>query len=346
MDTPTPILRETITHPAAWTSASLGADAKSKLAYVLQQRHFDAIDALLKKLASTDMQAIRREDVDTGTFAELARDVMAILTDGAGLVVVQGPTRERYTEAEFGKIFWSMGLLMGSATVQNAGGDRITHVTQDKNHPTERGYRGSGELSPHTDAYAILGLMCVQRAESGGFSHAASALAIHNEILRTRPELLEPLYRGTRYASMDARGTPVPPTAVDIPLFSNVDGQLSCFFSRQNSSEAVRQLGQPMDPAFSEACDHFERLSRDDRFRIEFMLDPGEIMWVNNYVLVHARTEFTDSEAHKRDLLRLWLNNAPMRKVIPEMHLFAQIYDDIFKLRAATAAEKPATATS
>jgi hypothetical protein len=255
---------------------------------------------------------------------------------------VQGITRERYTEAEFGKIFWSMGTLMGSAAMQNAGGDRIAHVTQDKNHPTERGYRGSGELSPHTDAYAILGLMCVQRAESGGFSHASSALAIHNEILHTRPELLEPLYRGTRYASMDARGTPVPPTAVDIPLFSNVDGQLSCFFSRQNSSEAVRQLGRPMDPAFSQACDHFERLSRDERFRIEFMLDPGEIMWVNNYVLVHARTEFTDSEAHKRDLLRLWLNNAPMRAVIPEMHLFAQIYNDIFKLRAE-AARAPAT---
>lgn len=343
MNTATPILRETITHPAAWTSVSLGVDPKASLRYVLQPRHFAAIDALLKKVARVDMQAIRREDVDTGVFAEVARDVMAILTDGAGMVVVQGITRERYSEAAFGKIFWSMGTLMGSAAMQNATGDRITHVTQDKNHPTERGYRGSGELSPHTDAYAILGLMCVQRAESGGVSQAASALAIHNEILRTRPELLEALYRGTRYASMDARGTPVPPTAVDIPLFSNVDGQLSCFFSRQNSSEAVRQLGQPMDPAFSEACDHFERLSRDERFRIEFMLDPGEIMWVNNYVLLHARTEFTDSENHKRDLLRLWLNNARMRAVIPEMHLFAQIYSDIFKLRADTA-RLPATA--
>ena len=341
MNTPTAIHRKIIDHPAAWTSATLGGQPKDKLLYALQPRHIEAIDALLKKVDAVPMQAIRREDVDTGAFAEMAREVEDRIADGPGLVVIQGITRERYTEAEFGKIFWSLGTLLGSATVQNATGDRITHVTQDKNHPTERGYRGSGELSPHTDAYAILGLMCVQRAESGGFSHATSALAIHNEILQTRPELLEPLYRGTRYASMDARGTGVAPTAVAVPLFSCVDGQLSCFFSRQNCSEAVRQTGVAMDPAFSEAADHFERLSRDPRFRIEFMLDPGEIMVVNNYVLVHARTEFTDSERHKRDLLRLWLNNGPMRQVIPEMHLFAQIYDDIFKLRAAAAATSP-----
>ena len=59
----------------------------------------------------------------------------------------------------------------------------------------------------------------------------------------------------------------------------------------------------------------------------------GEIMFANNYVLLHARTEFEDSERHTRDLLRLWLNSEPLRPVIPQLHLFAKIYKDLFALQ-------------
>jgi len=217
--------------------------------------------------------------------------------------------------------------------MQNPKGDRITHVKVDKSVPAGRGYRSPAELSPHTDAYAILGLMCLDRAEKGGLSRATSALALHNEILASRPELLELMYVGTRYASSDARGTSVGPTPANVPLFSCVDGQLSCFYSRQNLTEAARQLGQPLDPAFAAAADYFQALALDRRFMIEFMLDPGEIMFANNYVLLHARTEFEDSERHTRDLLRLWLNSEPLRPVIPQLHLFAKIYKDLFALQ-------------
>jgi len=75
-------------------------------------------------------------------------------------------------------------------------GDRITHVKHDRGVPARRGYRSTAELSPHTDAYAILGLMCLDRAEKGGLSRATIALALHNEILASRSELLEPMLRG------------------------------------------------------------------------------------------------------------------------------------------------------
>lgn len=338
MVTRTPVFRQHIDEPAAWTSETLGNAPRERLSYALKPAHINAIDAMLAQTAVRSARDVRREDVDHGEFHVLMSDIEALITSGPGAVVITGLDRERYDEAACERIFWAMGTCLGSATIQNAAGDRMSHVTQDPNHPTERGYRGSGELSPHTDAYAILGLMCLQQAESGGFSHLASALAIHNEILATRPDLLPAMYEGTYYASMDARGTPVGATGAKVPLFSCVDGQVSCFFSRQNSSEAVRQTGVELTPEFAEAAAYFEKLAQDPRFRVEFMLDPGEIMLVNNYVLVHARTEFTDSTRYKRDLLRLWLNNGEMRKVIPEMHLFAGIYDQVFRFRAEQAA--------
>jgi hypothetical protein len=325
------IHREPIRDPAAWTAADLGADPKARLTRHLTAGELAAMDDLLRATRALSPWDVTSREA--AGLAGIARDVRAALTDGVGMLVIDGIDRARYSKEECERVFWAIGTFLGPATMQNPRGDRITHVKHDKDVPMGRGYRSTAELTPHTDAYAILGLMCLERAEKGGLSRATSALALHNEILASRPDLLEPLYRGTRYASSDARGTPIGPTSVPVPLFSLAGGKLSCFYSQQNSTEAARQLEQPLDPAFAAAAEQFRALALDRRFMIEFMLDPGEIMFCNNYVLLHARTEFEDSERHTRDLLRLWLNCEPMRPVAPELHLFAKIYSDLYALR-------------
>jgi hypothetical protein len=327
----TPIHREPIRDAAAWTAASLGDDPKARLTRRLKPAELAAMDDLLRRTRERAPWDITARDA--AGLAELAGEVRSILAHGTGIVVLQGIDRARTSKEDCERIFWAIGTFLGDSAMQNPRGDLITHVKHDKSVPAGRGYRSTAELSPHTDAYAIFGLMCLERAEKGGFSRATSALTLHNEILASRPELLEPMYRGTRYATSDARGTSVGPTPVNVPIFSCIDRQVSCFYSRQNLTEAARQSGEPLDPAFAAAADHFQALAQDRRFMIEFMLDPGEIMLANNYVLLHARTEFEDSERHTRDLLRLWLDNAPMRPVIPELHLFAKIYKDIFALQ-------------
>ena len=48
---------------------------------------------------------------------------------------------------------------------------------------------------------------------------------------------------------------------------------------------------------------------------------PGDIQFVNNHVIYHARTEFEDDAAHGADrlLLRLWLA-VPNSRPLPEGH--------------------------
>ena len=327
------VFREPIRESAAWTAADLGPDAKARLTRRVTAAELAAMDDLLRRTRQRSPWDIAARDA-TG-LEGLAEDVRAALSEGPGIIVVQGIDRSRTSKEDAERIFWAIGTFLGEANMQNPRGDRITHVKHDKDVPQGRGYRSTAELSPHTDAYAILCLMCLDRAEKGGLTRACSALALHNEILASRPELLEPMYRGTRYASSDARGTSVGPTPLNVPLFSCVDGKVSCFYSRQNLTEATRQLGQPLDPEFAAAADYFQSLALDPRFVIEFMLDPGEILFANNYVTLHARTEFEDSERHTRDLLRLWLNMPAMRPVAPELHQFAKIYKDVFALRRA-----------
>jgi hypothetical protein len=320
---------------AAWTAADLGSDPKARIRRRVTAAELAAMDDFLKRTRGRPVWDATAGDAPG--LGGIAEDVGAALRDGLGMIVVEGIERSRLSKEDCERVFWAIGTFLGDANMQNPRGDVITHVKHDKSVPAGRGYRSTAELSPHTDAYAILGLMCLDRAEKGGVSRATSALALYNEILATHPEFLEPMCRGTRYASPDSRGTSVGPTAKNVPLFSFVDGKVSCFFSRQNMTEAARQLEQPLDPAFAQAADYFQALAMDPRFMVEFMLDPGDILFANNYTLLHARTEFEDSERNTRDLLRLWLNWEGMRPVVPELHLFAKIYKDVFALRRAQA---------
>ena len=49
-------------------------------------------------------------------------------------------------------------------------------------------------LEFHSDRCDVVGLLCVRKAKSGGASRIVSSAAIHNEILRRRPDLIDVFY--------------------------------------------------------------------------------------------------------------------------------------------------------
>jgi hypothetical protein len=52
-----------------------------------------------------------------------------------------------------------------------------------------------------------------------------------------------------------------------------------------------------------------DRLCNDPRFCLEMMLEPGDMQFVCNHVVLHSRTQYEDwsEPARRRHLLRLWL---------------------------------------
>jgi hypothetical protein len=74
-----------------------------------------------------------------------------------------------------------------------------------------------------------------------------------------------------------------------------------------------------------EALDYFDTIKLRDSTGIHFMLERGEMLFLNNLTSLHARTAFEDyEEAHrKRHLLRLWLKGSPYsRPFDPRMNMF------------------------
>lgn len=332
----TPVYRKIIDHPAAWTGKSIGG--KEGFVYQLSPAHLAAIDALLAKTRHLAPQQVTRAQFDDPALNPMLAELRELILNGRGTVIIRGVTQDRYSPEEFERIYWGFGTHWGEANVQTYRGDRLAHVRMEKDNPHARGYRSNGEAAMHTDSYEIVGLMCVERAESGGVSGMVSTLAIHNEIFKNRPELLEPLYRGVPNSVLEARGTEDAVTPYDVPVFSAVDGQVSCLFSRMFMEAAVAETGKAFPPDFDEAIKYFESLAYGPELRVDFLLEPGEMMVWNNFVVLHSRTKFVDSERHQRDLLRLWLNVEGGRPVIPEVLTWANIYARLNEKRMAEAA--------
>lgn len=300
--------REHIDHPSAWTPPSIGG--KQGLVYRLAPGHLDALDAILAATARIEPLDVTRDQFAHPAIETLMDDVSDILLKGRGSVIVSGLTRERYNDEQLERIYWGFGLHLGVPVSQSYGGDRLGRVTQTEigpDNPTGRGYKGSGELRPHTDNnVTIAGLMCVQKAAEGGYSLLSSSAAIHNAILAARPALLDVLYDGYYMTSQEATLRDKPHEDLRIPVFSHVDGVLSCLFNRGFYERANRSRND-MRPDFDEATQLVEALAQRDDICLRFMLEPGEILLVNNYTVLHARTPFKDSPSLKRSLLRLWL---------------------------------------
>jgi len=146
----------------------------------------------------------------------------------------------------------------------------------------------------------------------GGLSRVASAAAIYNNIFVNHPEFLAPLCRGFRhYVRGDGpTGKFDGVTDIAIPVFNHFAGKLSCCLNSKAIATAQEKIGGTLSSLERDALPYIEERAMAPNIRFEFMREPGDILMMNNYTVLHARTAFEDWETTERQLLllRLWLN--------------------------------------
>jgi hypothetical protein len=331
----TPICDRIVDHPSAWTPATIGD--KSGLELAMSEQELAAVETLLERTRGQRPQDVTRADFDHPAVNRMLDRVRDEIMDGRGILILKGVTPSRFTPEQFERIYWGFGTHLGIGAVQSGNGDRLGYVQNNPNDEVKRGYRSLRELHMHTDSYEIVGLMCVRRAKSGGMSGLAPSLSIHNEILRTRPQLLEPLYRGFRIASEEARFSSKAITDEAMPVFSYVDGRLSCMYEPSHMKNAAELLGgMPDDLAKALAC--FDEIANREDMALRFLLEPGDMMLWHNYTNLHSRTSFEDDPASPRLLLRLWLTVPNGRPADPRFKMRAETYERIYRERQARVA--------
>ena len=322
----TSVYRELIRDPAAWKVTDF-ASPRDYTVELTAVQLADIDDAVKQVRASAlALDDIERRHFPLPTLTPVIEHIQREIATGLGLVVVGRLPVDRYTKDELGMIYWGLGTHLGRGLSQSVMGDRLGHVKDvSRQDPNARAYRNRQELSPHTDLSDLVGLLCLRSARSGGTSRLTSALAIHNAILAERPLYLDRLYRGYIYHRRgEERPGDLPVTRHPVPVFSSVGGHVSVRYVRTYIEAGMAAVGAPIDQFDREVLDFFELTSKRPDLMLEFTLEPGQMYFLNNYTVLHARTEFEDfeEEERRRHLLRLWLEVPGMRAVHPHVHLF------------------------
>ena len=298
-------------HPCAWKVADLGG--KDGISEPLPGQHIAAFDGALKAVQDKGIavEDITREDFPLAAIAGSVKRWENEIQEGRGILVLTGFPIDRYSKDECGIIYYGLGSHFGEAQSQSLMGDRLGHVVDIGGKDTrERAYRNSAELSLHTDASDIVGMMCLVPAMQGGLSGYCSGPAVYNHILENQPELLDTLFEGFFYHLFGEEEPGTSPVTVQkIPVFSESKGYLSVSFLRSYIELAFKELEQEKSVLETRALDLFEKVAHSPEFRLDFMMEPGDIAFFNNYTVLHTRTEYFDHDdpQRKRHLLRLWL---------------------------------------
>lgn len=326
---------EPIASPQAWTARELGG--RDALVQSLDRASLRALDALALSLRGRDFPQITRRDASDPAIAEPLARVRRAVMEGPGLAVLRGPDPSRYDPQDYARLYWALGTHLGEGAVQSVFGDYVARVERNPNLPW-RGTTTDMELRPHTDFHEVMSLASVSLAREGGVSGFLSSLAVHNEILRTRRELLAPLYEGWYNVSPLHRRV----SARKTPIYCRVGGAVSCFYNRVFFAKP-EEAPEPFAPALAQAMAHMDSLCAREDLIVRFILEPGEIVFWHNFLVMHSRTAFHDDADHRRLLLRLWLNVPDGRPMADEIKARARIIDrdHIEGRRPPEGAERP-----
>ena len=253
----------------------------------------------------------------------LLDDVSRELTRGRGFILLRGLPVHSWTETERAIVFCGLGSHIGNPRSQNAAGHLLGHVANmgaSGSDPNVRIYQTAERQTFHTDSSDVVGLLCINKARSGGQSLLVSASTIYNEMLDRNPGLLKLLLEPI---ATDRRGEV--PEGMEpymlIPVFSWYQGFLTVFYQRQYIESAQRFPNAPrLTDEHIAALDSFDALANDPDINLSMDLEPGDIQLVHNHSLMHDRTGFEDwpELERRRHLLRLWLS-VPGDRPLPDI---------------------------
>lgn len=312
----TSILKYPITGPSAWTAKDYIND--ESYIYHLTKQDLADITSGLAALQAHDktFPDFNQNDFPLAHFSAKLAQLVDDLEHGRGFFLLRGLPLDQFTQEQQHCIYYGIGLHLGIPVAQNPRGDILGTVENvgDPNDKQTRVYETNLFLPYHTDPSDVVGLLSLRKAKQGGLSSLVSSAAIYNQILSQYPEYLGLYYKTYYYAHL-GKQRPTPS-----PLFSYYQGKLSCRYLRQYIELGHEMLEHPLSYVEIKALDIFDDIMLREDMRVNMMLEPGDMQFANNYIVLHSRNSFEDYEDadQRRKLLRLWLKMPNARKLAPE----------------------------
>src|SRR5688500_17322029 len=238
----------------AWRSSDVGDDYIWELTDADRDELVAAPEHAEAFTSST--VAITAEDFPLPALGPRLADVATELIDGRGVVLIRGLPIDRLGPARTSAVYWGIGRHLGRPWPQNHKGHLLGDVTdqgKSGDDPTSRGNEIGGVTFPfQSDGSDLVGLLCLHAGAGGGASLVANAVSIHNELVRTAPELAEALYDEFAYDFRGEERAGGRPWYL-MPLFTERKGRLFVRYIRPYISSARRHADAPAPSALAVA---------------------------------------------------------------------------------------------
>ncbi|KAJ5613866.1 hypothetical protein N7528_007520 [Penicillium herquei] len=285
-------------------------------------QHFKILNKPLKSLDPTTFPL--------PTLHSILRSVSDNLHRGAGFSLVRGIPVDEYSRED--NVIIYVGLSSHIASIRgrqdhqyngNPADVMIAHIT-DFSSSVEAGSATlpaytDGEVIFHTDTGDIVSLFALEEPVEGGESLIASGWRIYNELAKVRPGLVEVLATNWPIPSSKKPGYTIHrPLIYYQPASDSTGERILLHFSRRSfSGFGAWSHSNKLSTKQAEVLDTLHFLA--ERFHVAMPLRKGDMQFVNNLSMLHARNSYKDGQNQRRHLLRLWLHDPQNAWEIPEV---------------------------
>ncbi|KAJ5585482.1 uncharacterized protein N7459_005282 [Penicillium hispanicum] len=294
-------------HPEKWTH-QFTAEQIAEIS--------EAADAFLA--SKTPLTGISKKNFHLPQFADYLEKLRLDLIDGKGFILFKGFPVQQWGNHKSAVAYMGLGTYLGYFVSQNSRGHVLGHVKDLGEDPTQidkvRIYRTNARQFFHVDDSDIVGLLCITKALEGGESDIVSSHHVFNTLAVERPDVLktltEPIWYFDRKGETSKGQEEYIRTSV-VYLERGENGRVYTKWDPYYVRSLTRFSDAGIIPPLSDAQQEALRVMEDtcQRLSLHMILDIGDIQFVSNAHVLHARTAYTDypPPAPRRHLMRLWL---------------------------------------
>ncbi|KAG6914934.1 hypothetical protein DXG01_014370 [Tephrocybe rancida] len=265
-------------------------------------KHFRALDKPLGYIAQSTFPLPTLGPI----LADLAREIHT----GRGFFVLRTIPVDSYTREENAIIYAGVSSYVGNLRAVQQTPAVLAHIKDLTRTEFAKSIGGPAYTTDkqvfHTDIGDIIALFALETAAEGGVSRISSTWKAYNELAATRPDLIKTLSEPWPHDGFGGN-----PAYTLRPLLYYHDSKIIIQYARRIfvGFQALPRSTDipPITEAQAEALDAIHFLG--EKYNLGLNFQKGDIQYINNLALFHARDGFTDTPEKARHLLRLWLRN-------------------------------------
>ncbi|KAJ5088356.1 hypothetical protein N7456_011972 [Penicillium angulare] len=274
-----------------------------------------AADAFLE--SKTPLTGISKNNFRVPVLAPYLETLRLDLINGKGFILFKGFPVQKWGNHKSAVAYMGLGTYLGYFVSQNSRGHVLGHVKDLGEDATQidkvRIYRTNARQFFHADDSDIVGLLCIAKALEGGESDLVSSHNVYNNLAIERPDVLktltEPIWYFDRKGETSKGEDEYIRTSVIYLERDNgrVYTKWDPYYVRSLTRFSDAGIIPPLSAAQTEAIQVLEDTC--NKLSLHMVLDIGDIQFLSNAHILHARTAYTDHAppAPRRHLMRLWL---------------------------------------